>query len=163
MHSSEVFSYLNSQSPRYCEARRSIIESLSKKGARSQASEYSYLGPFYETYMYAFMIGFHRRDRLPLPDRKGEFRKLGDWKPETLVRFIISLILTRHNEEFELNKMENEYDDESLKSKFRDLIKIIEEYANAGLKYLEERYEEDPHEFNDPFVFVNQLKECVDI
>ena len=34
----------------------------------------------------------------------------------------------------------------------------MEEYANAGLIFLQDKYDNEKYEFQDPFVFVNFLK-----
>jgi hypothetical protein len=67
------------------------------------------------------------------------------------------LIILSHENEFDFNKFELEFSEDEVRSKGRDVIKIMEEYSNAGFTYLRKVYDDDPHEFNDPYVLVNIL------
>ena len=55
-----------------------------------------------------------------------------------------------------------EIDEEEIKEKFRHLIHIMEEYANAGLAIVEEWFESDRYFFQEPFAFMSLLKEVAD-
>jgi hypothetical protein len=158
MNSSEFLAYLQGQSQKYSSSKRALMDKLARKGSKSEGGSYTFLGPFYEAFMYAFFIGFNLNRRTPLPEHKEEFLKLGSWKPEAFVSYMLMLILTRHSDEFDVNAFELQHDDEKLKSEGKKIILFMEEYANAGLIYLEERNDKDAHEFNDPFVFFNLLK-----
>jgi len=161
MKTKDFTKYINGQSPRYAEPRRNIMDRLSKKGAHSQGGHFTYLGPYYELYMYAFFLGFHLNQRTPLSDRKGEFLKFGNWQPELYTEYILMLISVRHKDKINWNEMECDFDDEQIREKAREMITLMEEYVNAGLIYLEGKYENDPNEFNDPFVFINLLNEVI--
>jgi hypothetical protein len=162
MNSRELENIINNQNPKYASNKRELMDRLSKMGARGEGSAYSYLGPFYETFMYAFFIGYNRNERIPPPNEKEKFLVIGEWKPETMRKEVLSHVFTRHSDIFDWNKMELDSNDDQIREKVREMTKIIEEYANAGLIYLEKKYNEDSSEFNDPFVFINILTSITD-
>ena len=48
--------------------------------------------------------------------------------------------------------------DEKTKVAVSDIIKRIEGYANVGLGYLQEKFDNEKDEFRDPYVFINILR-----
>ena len=62
---------------------------------------------------------------------------------------------------YEWDELE-ELDEDKIDYVISNIIIAIEEYANAGLSYLDDKIKTDKHEFTDPFVFVNILNEVVD-
>ena len=58
MDSSQLRDLIGQKRPRYKEQYRSLIESISKKGDASGKGNFSSFGAFYQTYMYAFIIGY---------------------------------------------------------------------------------------------------------
>ena len=43
-----------------------------------------------------------------------------------------------------------------------ELVRRMEEYANAGFEYLQEKFDKENFEFQDPFVYVNLLQQLPD-
>ena len=161
MTSKEFRNEIYVKRPRYEDSKRETLEQLSKKG--SKKGEFLMFGPFYEIYMYAFFIGYNRNERLPLLEssKKDQFREIGQWKPEGIVDYILMLLF---GDKTIINYSWDELEDlssEELGIIISNIIKAIEEYANAGLAFLKEKIEKDKTEFTDPFVFVNILNEVI--
>lgn len=148
--------------PRYQGSKGELLDLLAKKGGRK--GEFLLFGPYYEIYMYAFFIGFHRRERLPLSDGsdKKDFYKVGDWKPIGIVDYILMILFSdKEIIKYEWDELE-ELEEEKIDEIISNVITAIEEYANAGLSYLNEKIETEKNEFTDPFVFINILNEVID-
>jgi len=162
MNSREFRDAIYIKRPRYQGSKREVLDILAKKGGRK--GEFLLFGPFYEIYMYAFFIGYNRKERLPLKDgsSKEKFIKIGDWKPQGIVDYLFMLIfLDKEIIKYEWEELE-ELDEDKIDEVISNIITAIEEYANAGLSYLSEKIKTDKNEFTDPFVFVNILNEVVD-
>ena len=162
MNSQELRDRIYIKRPKYLTSKQDVVTLSALKG--SKKSKFLRFGPYYEIFMYAFIIGYNRKERLPLSDgsSKKDFYRIGEWKPKGIVDYILllmfsdkSIIKYKWDELEDLN--ENEID-----SVVSNIIIAIEEYANAGLSYINDRMETDTNEFTDPFVFVNILNEVVD-
>lgn len=160
--------YINDRRPEYPEIRSGMIDRFAQKGDKSKTGDYVQFGPIYQLYMYAFMLGFHRNERIPLPsDKKARkpFYPIGDWKPTGMVSYIVMLLLSfepvLEESEIDFSVME-EMSDEEVEKRFNKLIGIMEEYANAGLGILDEQFQKDPYFFNDPFAFALLLKDVAE-
>lgn len=155
MNSQEFKSNLVTKRPRYANSRIPLIEALANKGSRS--SEYSQFGPIYELYIYAMMIGIKKKSRLPLPPRNitSDFLEIGKWKRDSsLVDFLLMVIFTQTDDiTFDWNELED-MEEEQLNKVISEIVTIIEEYANGGLKYLENLYENGKLE-NSHYMFID--------
>ncbi|MXV38348.1 hypothetical protein GO491_06605 [Flavobacteriaceae bacterium Ap0902] len=155
MNSQEFKTNILSKRPRYANSRIPLIQALANKGSRS--SEYSQFGPIYELYIYAMMIGIKNGSRLPLPSRNltSDFLEIGKWKRESsLVDFLLMIILTKKDLlEFEWNDLE-EMSDDQLNKVTANIITLMEEYANAGLEYLENLFENGELQ-NSHYMFID--------
>lgn len=160
---SKVFrNKINLKRPTYETSKTEIMELLSIKGGKK--GEFLKFGPYYQTYMYAFFIGYHRKERLPYadPSKKKDFREIGQWQPTGMVDYILMLLFSdKKNIKYDWDELE-ELEEKNLEEVVSDIIKGIEEYANAGLAYLQEKIQTDRDEFTDPFVFTNILHDVVD-
>jgi hypothetical protein len=144
--------------PGYAFARKKIIDLFSnKQKSKGNFTEFGYI---YRIYIYAFFVGYHRKERLPLPKKdKSTFLEMGKWQPSSLVSYMLMILICDEG----LDKSWNELED--LKEKevdwiIKKIVLLMEEYANAGLVYLEKKFDNEREEFGDPFVFANVLKEC---
>lgn len=112
--------------------------------------------------MYAFMIGFRRKECIPLSEtsEKTDFADISHWKPIEMVDYILMLVLSEPSEKlgFTWAGLET-MDDDHCKLAVSSIISRIEGYANAGLNYIQSKYINNKEEFRDPFVFVNMLKD----
>jgi hypothetical protein len=156
MTSAELRQKINSLRPSYHSDRKPLMELLSKKGGTK--GEYTQFGPFYQTYMYAFFVGYQLGQRTPITGKKDNFFVLGEWKPKSIVDFILMLLVTNLEEFKDWNILEN-LEEEAINEKVDRLLIAMEEYANAGLIFLQDKYDNEKYEFQDPFVFVNFLNE----
>ena len=158
--------HLRERRPQYAKKYIPTLERFANKG--HSRSDYTQFGPIYQIFMYAFMIGFHQRERMPLPkspDERTTFLEIGKWQPTETVNYLLMTLIAhdpiRDELDFDLMVME-EMEEEEVKEKFRGLIRIMEEHANAGLAIIEERFESDRYFFQDPFAFIRLLKEVAD-
>jgi len=152
MNSSEFRQKLNNIRPSYLSERKQLLEIISNKG--SSKSEFAQFGPFYQSYMYAFSLGFRLGERIPLSGKTENFFAIGLWQPKSMVDFIFMLLFSNVKELIEWNEME-ELDEDQIDQKIKFFLKALEEYANAGLIYLQDKYDSERYEFQDPFAFVN--------
>lgn len=120
-----------------------------------QTHEYCSFGPFYELYLYCFIIGYHSDNRVILDTEDTDtFNMIGEWKKEhqLIFRNLITLLIcddgNRNEIDFDFISMEIMEDNEIMK-KVNDLITIFEEFANGGFEELEKAYNKDPEEFSD--------------
>lgn len=144
--------------PRYANSRIPLIEVLANKGSRT--SEYSQFGPIYELYIYAFMLGFKKNLKLPLPPRDltTDFMEIGKWKRDSsLVDFLLMIIFTKSEEiGFDWNDLE-EMEEAELNQVTSKIINFIEEYANGGLEYLHGLLDRGELE-NSHYMFIDLYK-----
>lgn len=163
MDSQEFKNRIFSKRPRYANIYKDLIAALANKGNRK--TEYIQFGPIYQIYIYAFYIGIHRNERIPLPSRESttDFLEIGKWKPDSLVHFILMTMFS-NNKDLNLttwNELED-MEESEIDSFVRTLIKAIEEYANAGFSYLQTQFDEDRNLFNQTYIFADILKDLVD-
>lgn len=160
MNSQEFKSNLVTKRPRYANSRIPLLEALANKGSRS--SEYSQFGPIYELYIYAMMIGIKKKSRLPLPPRNitSDFLEIGKWKRDSsLVDFLLMVVFTQTDDiTFDWNELEDMEEDQ-LNKVISEVVTIIEEYANGGLEYLENIYENGKLK-NSHYMFIDLYKDA---
>lgn len=158
MNSQEFKANILIKRPRYANSRIPILEVLANKGSRN--SEYSQFGPIYELYIYAFMIGLKKGLKLPLPPREltSDFLEIGKWKRDSsLVDFILMLVFTKNEDiGFDWSDLE-EMDDAQLNGVVSSIITFIEEYANGGLEYIQQLWENGQLE-NSHYLFIHLYK-----
>lgn len=166
MNGFDWLNYIKRGSPDYAISRAGVIQRFANKGTRR--GDYVQFGPVYQIFMYAFIIGFHQRQRIPLPVSPAErtrFKEIYLWKPEGLVNYVLMLLIANESVRAEAGidfiAMED-MEENLVKEKFRAVIKIMEEYANAGFGIMEERFTDNPDFFNDPFAFATFLKQMAD-
>ena len=152
-----------SRKPRYNADFKPLMERLSTKGDASGKGNFSTFGAFYQTYMYAYMIGLRLGEKTPLNNgEKIEFAPINNWRPTPIRDFILITLLNR-SEEFEHGPwnwigLENAAEDH-IQLFVSMLIREMEAYANTGLIYLQNKWEHEQIRFNSPFVFTNLLEE----
>jgi len=166
MNGNEWLTYIKKKRPQYAVNRVKLIERFANKGASK--SDFVQFGPIYQLFMYAFILGFHQRIRIPLPvspDERKEFVEIGKWQPDGLVNYILMLLLshspTREEIGLDFIQMESMENDE-VKIRFKKMIRVMEEFANGGFSILQEKFELNPYFFNDSFAFSALLKETAD-
>jgi hypothetical protein len=165
MDGSQLRDLIGQKRPRYKEQYRSLVESISKKGEYGEKGNYSSFGPIYQTFMCAFIIGYRLGKCNPNnPNEKTvEFIASFDLIKPTYIRdFIVMLLLNKSgNFGFKWIELENA-SAEAIDTFVTEFIRQMEGYANAGFEYLQNKWDNEKIEFQDPFVFVNFLEELND-
>lgn len=159
MTAQEFKSAILMKRPRYANSKIPVIEAFANKG--QSKSEYSQFGPIYELYIYAFRLGLKKGLKLPLPPRNStkDFIEIGKWKRDSsLVDFLLMVIFS-HSEEigYDWNDLED-MDEKELNQVVSNIIEFIESYANGGLQYLQEEWEND-NLINSSYLFLDLMNE----
>lgn len=162
MNSKDLRQEIEIKRPRYLAKYKPLLEAISNKGT-SGGGDYVRFGPFYQTFMYAFMIGYRKGDCVPIfegSDKSETFADISHWRPSAMIDYVLMLILTESKEKLGFSWIELEaMKEEEGKDAVKKMITRIEGYANAGLDYLQTLYDTKKEMFRDPFVFVNILKD----
>ena len=161
MNSAKLEEKIGELRPHYSDKYRSMIEAISNKGEKAGTGNIAQFGAFYQTFMYACIIGL----RLGKPkyfasqEPTTEFAVMYKWKPTQIRDYIIMMMLNRSGS-FGYNWIDLENADEETVMKFlRDLENEIEGYANAGFEHIYKKWVEERVLFSDPTIFVDILKE----
>lgn len=161
MNSAKFEEKIGDLRPHYGDKYRAMIEAISNKGEKTGTGNIAQFGAFYQTFMYACIIGL----RLGKPkyfepqEPTTEFAVMYKWKPTQIRDFIIMMILNRSGS-FGYNWIDLENADEETITKFlRSLEKEIEGYANTGFEYIYKKWEEERISFTSPTVFIDMLQE----
>ncbi len=145
-----------------------LREPLSNFGRSTK--KYSAFGAFYESYLYAFVIGLHENKRIDIKGHKLDtFNAIHEWQQgmqDILLKFIMVLLSMdniRKEAEFDFSSLEMEdLDDIELKKRVANLINIIEEFANGGFEVIYKKYNDSPEDFEHysslKMIFDNTIK-----
>ena len=163
MNHQELRDLICGKKPRYNAAFKPLMERISTKGDTSGKGDFSTFGAFYQTYMYAYIIGLRLGKKTPLEcNEKADFAPIGNWKP-TQIRDFIFITLLNRSEKFDSGSWSwiglDNGSEEHIKWFSTMLIREMEEYANTGLIYLQDKWDNENLLFTSPFVFVNILQD----
>lgn len=161
MEGSKLRDLIGQKKPRYKEQYRALIDNISKKGDSSGKGDFSSFGAFYQTYMYAFIIGYKlgKQNFIKSFEKTNEFSLLSQWNPISIRDYIVMLLLNKSEDfGFKWIELENASVD-TIDIFITEFIRQMEGYANAGFEYLQNKWDNEKIEFQDPFVFVNFLEE----
>ena len=102
MNHQEFRDAICNRKPRYNTKFKPLIERISSKGDVTGKGDFSTFGAFYQTFMYAYIIGLRlgEKEYLKSDDEKTEFAPLANWKP-TPIRDFILITLFNRSEKFE--------------------------------------------------------------
>ena len=161
MNYQELRDIICNRKPRYNVDFKPLMDRLSIKGDASGKGDFSTFGAYYQTFMYAYIIGLRLGKRTPLEcDEKIEFAPIGNWKPIPIRDFILITLLNR-SETFETSwswlSLENGAE-ENIQFFVKMLVRAMEEYANTGLIYLQDKWDNENILFTSPFVFTDILQ-----
>lgn len=164
MNSQEFRQEIDIKKPRYLAKYFDLMTAISNKGTAGGA-DYIKFGPFFQTYMYAFMIGYQLGE-CSLIIGAGEtkdFAPISHWRPSELTDYILMLVLSEEKEKigFTWSELED-MNDEQCKEAVSTIIRRIEGYANTGLNYLQDKFNTEKDEFRSPQVFINFLREVAE-
>ena len=161
MNSSKLEEKILDLRPHYSDKYRAMIEAISNKGEKTGTGNIAQFGAFYQTFMYACIIGV----RLGKPkyfepqEETTEFAVMYKWKPTQIRDYIIMMMLNRSGSfGYEWIDLENA-NDETIAKFLRSLENEIEGYANAGFDYLYKKWQEERISFSSPTVFVDILQD----
>jgi hypothetical protein len=161
MDGSQLRDLIGQKRPRYKEQYRTLIESISKKGDSSGKGDFSSFGAFYQTYMYAIVIGIKldKQNFIQASEKTNDFFVFSQWSPTSIRDYILMMLLNKSEDfGFKLVELENA-GTEAIEAFVIELIRQIEGYANAGFEYLQTKWDNENMKFRNPFVFVNFLEE----
>lgn len=161
MNSSKLEEKILDLRPHYSDKYRAMIEAISNKGEKTGTGNIAQFGAFYQTFMYACIIGVRlgKPKYFELQEATTEFAVMYKWKPTQIRDYIIMMMLNRSgNFGYEWIDLENA-DDEAIAKFLRALENEIEGYANAGFDYLFKKWQEERISFSSPTVFVDILQD----
>ena len=136
MNHQELREAIFGRKPRYSEKFKPLMERISIKGDLTGKGDFSTFGAF--------------------------FADISHWKPTPIRDFILMTLLNRTEkfDNFSWNWLSLENSSEENVSNFITmLIREMEAYANTGLIYLQDKWDNEKMLFNSPFVFVDILQE----
>lgn len=148
------------KSPRFAIIHEPLFKALANKGKTK--GQFTQFGPQYELYIYAFYIGLHIGSRRELPprDRTTDFVKMNMWKRGQIINFILFTVFSFSDEiGFDWADLEH-MNDKELEDIISKIITYIEEYANGGLYFLKEKYDNDELS-SSQYLFMDLLEEVV--
>jgi hypothetical protein len=162
MDSSQLKDLIGQRRPKYKIQYRSLLDSISNRGDSTGKGDFSSFGAFYQTFMYAFMIGYKKGECIYIQpnEQVSDFIASYDLiKPASIRDFIIMLLLNE-SDKFGISWIELENANDDVINIFvTELIRRMEGYANAGFEYLQNKWDNENMKFRNPFVFVNILEE----
>ena len=161
MNSSKLEEKILDLRPHYSDKYRAMIEAISNKGEKTGTGNIAQFGAFYQTFMYACIIGVRlgRPKYFEAQEATTEFAVMYKWKPTQIRDYIIMMMLNRSDSfGYEWIDLENA-DDEAIAKFLRALENEIEGYANAGFDYLFKKWQEERISFSSSTVFVNILQD----
>ncbi len=163
MDGSQLRDLIGQKRPRYKEQYKPLIESISKKGDSSGKGDFSSFGAFYQTYMYAFIIGYKlgKQNFILQNEKSNDFFVFSQWSPIAIRDYIVMLLLNK-SEDFGFKWIELEdASSETIEIFVAEFIRQMEGYANAGFEYLQNKWDNENMMFRNPFVFVKILEELI--
>ena len=161
MNSSKLEEKILDLRPHYCDKYRAMIEAISNKGEKTGTGNIAQFGAFYQTFMYACIIGVRigRPKYFEAQEATTEFAVMYKWKPTQIRDYIIMMMLNRSSSfGYEWIDLENA-DDETIAKFLRSLENEIEGYANAGFDYLYKKWQVERISFSSSTVFVDILQD----
>lgn len=163
MNHQELRDAISNRKPKYDARFKALMERISTKGDATGKGDFSSFGAFYQTFMYAYVIGLRLGKKTPLPStEKAEFAPIGNWKPAPIKDFILITLLNRCEEfdgfQWDWLSLENATE-EQIQIFVTMLVRDMEAYANTGLIYLQDKWDNENVLFTSPFVFADILQD----
>lgn len=146
--------------PRYSEKYRSMIDAISNKLEKTGKGNIAQFGAYYQTYMYACIIGMRlgKPKYLESQEKTWEFALMNKWKPTQIRDYILMMLFNRSNDYgYDWIALENA-SDETISSFLRAFEREMEGYANRGLEYIYNKWENERVTFTSPTIFVEILQ-----
>lgn len=163
MDGTQLRDLIGQKRPRYKEQYKALIDRISKKGDASGKGDFSSFGAYYQTYMYAFIIGYKlgKQNFILQNEKSNDFFVFSQWSPIAIRDYIVMLLLNK-SEDFGFKWIELEdASSETIEIFVAEFIRQMEGYANAGFEYLQNKWDNENMMFRNPFVFVKILEELI--
>lgn len=147
--------------PRYSDQYRSMIDAISNKLEKTGKGNIAQFGAYYQTYMYACIIGMRLGSPkyLEANEKTWEFALMNKWKPTQIRDYVIMMLFNRSNN-FGCDWMVLEdANEETINSFLRAFEREMEGYANRGLEYINNIWINQRVRFESPTIFVEILQE----
>ena len=148
--------------PVYLAEYEDLIRSHSQFGGGASENKFIQAKSFsnvYEFYIYAFFIGLYKNKKVEIisEDKTKSFWEMDNWKPKELVDYLIICAIAES--EFDMVAIE-QMDEKDASEHIKLLKQEIEKYANGGLRYINDKLEEEPELKDDDMFFISLLSEA---
>lgn len=160
MNSSEFRDKILDLRPHYSDQYRSMIDAISNKLEKTGKGNIAQFGAYYQTYMYASIIGMRlgKPKYLEANEKSSEFALMQKWKPNQIRDFIIMMLFNRSNDYgYDWMTLENA-NNETISAFLRAFERELEGYANSGLEYINYLWVNERVRFESPTIFVEILQ-----
>ena len=151
--------------PHYSDQYRSMIDAISNKLEKTGKGNIAQFGAYYQTYMYACIIGM----RLGTPkyleanEKSWEFALMQKWKPTQIRDYVIMMLFNR-SKSYDYDWMDLEdANEETISAFMRTFEREMEGYANRGLEYINNLWVNQRVRFESPTIFVEILQELENV
>lgn len=147
--------------PHYSDQYRSMIDAISNKLEKTGKGNIAQFGAYYQTYMYACIIGLRlgKPKYLEANEKSWEFALMNKWKPTQIRDYVIMMLFNRSND-YGYDWMDLEdANDETIALFLRAFEREMEGYANRGLEHLNNIWVNQRVRFESPTIFVEILQE----
>ena len=147
--------------PHYSDQYRSMIDAISNKLEKTGKGNIAQFGAYYQTYMYACIIGMRLGNPkyLEANEKSWEFALMNKWKPTQIRDYVIMMLFNRSND-YGYDWMDLEdANDEVIASFLRAFEREMEGYANRGLEHINNIWVNQRVRFESPTIFVEILQE----
>ena len=161
MNSSELRDKILELRPHYSDQYRSMIDAISNKLEKTGKGNIAQFGAYYQTYMYACVIGLRlgKPKYLEANEKSSEFALMQKWKPNQIRDFIIMMLFNRSNDYgYDWMMLENA-SNETISAFLRAFEREMEGYANSGFEYINKIWVNERVRFESPTIFVEILQE----
>lgn len=160
MNSSEFRDKILDLRPHYSDRFRSMIDAISNKLEKTGKGNIAQFGAYYQTYMYACIIGMRlgKPKYLEANEKSSEFALMQKWKPNQIRDFIIMMLFNRSIDYgYDWMTLENA-NEETITGFLRAFEREMEGYANSGLEYINNIWVNERVRFESPTIFVEILQ-----
>lgn len=147
--------------PHYSDRYRSMIDAISNKQEKVGKGDIAQFGAYYQTYMYACIIGLRlgKPKYLEANDKLWEFALMQKWKPTQIRDYVIMMLFNRSND-FGYDWMDLEdASDETITAFTHAFEREMEGYANRGFEYINNLWVNQRVRFESSTIFVEILQE----
>lgn len=147
--------------PHYSDRYRSMIDAISNKLEKTGKGDIAQFGAYYQTYMYACIIGMRlgAPKYLEAKEKSSDFALMNKWKPTQIRDYVIMMLFNRSNDYgFDWMDLEDS-SDETIQAFLRAFEREMEGYANRGLEHINNLWVNQRVRFESPTIFVEILQE----